>query len=107
MLSVQGADEGEKGFVDQTKEFVAGFDEEKEKLLELQGKTDIFYTEPSLFIHLFETISTLRLESSELPETSYPNTALMRILQPRPVLSSPQPPALHRSRSRISPPRRS
>ena len=52
MLSVQGADEGEKGFVDQTKEFVAGFDEEKEKILELQGKTDIFYTEPSLFIHL-------------------------------------------------------
>ena len=37
--------------MDQTKEFVAGFDEEKEKLLELQGKTDniwIFYTE-----HLF------------------------------------------------------
>jgi len=32
----EGADEGEKGFVDQTKEFVAGFDEEKEKLLELQ-----------------------------------------------------------------------
>ena len=52
LCSVQGADEGEKGFVDQTKEFVAGFDEEKEKLLELQGKTDIFYTEPSLFIHL-------------------------------------------------------
>ena len=42
MLSVQGADEGEKGFVDQTKEFVAGFDEEKEKLLELQGRKDIF-----------------------------------------------------------------
>ena len=30
-------DEGEKGFVDRTKEFVAGFDEEKEKLLDIGG----------------------------------------------------------------------
>ena len=47
MLSVQGEDEGEKGFVDQTKEFVAGFDEEKEKLLELQGKKIIFGSDRS------------------------------------------------------------
>ena len=32
-----GAEEDEKGLADQAKEFVAGFDEEKEKLLELQG----------------------------------------------------------------------
>ena len=32
-----GAEEDEKGLADQANELVAGFDEEKEKLLELQG----------------------------------------------------------------------
>ena len=49
--SIQGADEGEKGFVDKTKEFVAGFDEEKEKLLELQGKKIIFGSDRSSRSH--------------------------------------------------------
>ena len=63
--------------MDKTKEFVAGFDEEKEKLLELQGKKIIFGSDRSSRSHNLSAFSpslsralNLHLSGSDLAQVS-------------------------------------